>query len=254
MSGYRIAGSRAIRIDMLERLADMLRAEDSRGGFEAKADMLSITGMTLEQFADLMKGLGYNAEMGEREKVKATDAVVTTDAGQTVADVPVMDAAQDVVPTAAAGTEDTPAADDVPAEVAAIDDEGIAPIAEEAAETPEVSDHIPEVSETEVPVGKAADAEVAGPETETFYTFTWARPARSGGNARQGGGRPAGKGQGQGQGQGQGRPRGKQGGGPRKGGKPQGAQNFSARPPKKEKAIDPDNPFAAALMGLKDNK
>ena len=255
MAGYRIAGGRAIRIDMLERLADMLRAEDSRGGFEAKADMLSITGMTLEQFADLMKGLGYNAEMGEREKVKATDAVVTTDAGQTVADVPVMDAAQDVLPTAAAGTEDTPAADDVPAEVAAIDDEGVAPIAEEAAETPEVSDHIPEVSETEVPVGKAADAEVAGPETETFYTFTWARPARSGGNnARQGGGRPAGKGQGQGQGQGQGRSRGKQGGGPRKGGKPQGAQNFSARPPKKEKAIDPDNPFAAALMGLKDNK
>lgn len=214
--------------------------------------MLSITGMTLEQFADLMKGLGYNAEMGEREKVKATDAVVTTDAGQTVDDVPVMDAAQDVLPTAAAGTEDAPAADDVPAEVAAIDDEGIALIAEEAAEAPEVSDHIPDASETEVPVGKAADAEVAGPETETFYTFTWVRPARSGGgNARQGGGRPAGKGQGQGKG----KPRGKQGGGPRAGGgKPQGGQNFSARPPKKEKAIDPDNPFAAALMGLKDNK
>ena len=46
MSGYRNAGKRAIRIDMLERLADMLRAEDSRGGFEAKPDMLSITGMT----------------------------------------------------------------------------------------------------------------------------------------------------------------------------------------------------------------
>ena len=59
-----------IRIDMLERLADMLRAEDSRGGFEAKPDMLSITGMTLEQFADLMQGLGYNAERGERKKVK----------------------------------------------------------------------------------------------------------------------------------------------------------------------------------------
>ena len=46
---------------------------------------------------------------------------------------------------------------------------------------------------------------------------------------------------------------------PRGKGKPQGKggqkpQNFSARPPKKEKAIDPDNPFAAALMGLKDGK
>ncbi len=71
MSGYRAAGERAIRIDMLERLADMLRDKDSRGGFEANADMLSITGMTLEQFADLMAGLGYKAEKGEREKVKA---------------------------------------------------------------------------------------------------------------------------------------------------------------------------------------
>ena len=62
MCGYRAAGDRAIRIDMLERLADMLRSEDSRGGFEAKADMLSITGMTLDQFADLMTGLGYKAE------------------------------------------------------------------------------------------------------------------------------------------------------------------------------------------------
>jgi ATP-dependent RNA helicase SUPV3L1/SUV3 len=56
---------------MLERLADMLRGQDTRGGFEATADMLSITGLTLEQFADLMGGLGYKAERGERPKVKA---------------------------------------------------------------------------------------------------------------------------------------------------------------------------------------
>ena len=68
MSGYRGAGERAIRIDMLERLADMLRAEDSRGGFEAKPGMLSITGTTLEQFAALMEGLGYRAARGERPK------------------------------------------------------------------------------------------------------------------------------------------------------------------------------------------
>ncbi|MEL6648531.1 MAG: helicase-related protein, partial [Pseudomonadota bacterium] len=70
MAGYRAAGERAIRIDMLERLADLLRVEDSRGGFEAKPDMLSITGMTLEQFADLMQGLGYKAERAEREKIR----------------------------------------------------------------------------------------------------------------------------------------------------------------------------------------
>jgi ATP-dependent RNA helicase SUPV3L1/SUV3 len=29
------------------------------------------------------------------------------------------------------------------------------------------------------------------------------------------------------------------------------AESFQARPPRKEKLIDPDNPFAAALMGFK---
>jgi ATP-dependent RNA helicase SUPV3L1/SUV3 len=67
-------GARAIRIDMLERLADILRTKDSRVGFEATPDMLSITGMTLEQFAGLMEGLGYKGEKAERPKTKAAPA------------------------------------------------------------------------------------------------------------------------------------------------------------------------------------
>jgi ATP-dependent RNA helicase SUPV3L1/SUV3 len=73
MSGYRNAGDRAIRIDMLERLADMLRLQDSKSGFECNSDMLSITGMTLEQFAGLMVGLGYKAEKGSRLKAVLED-------------------------------------------------------------------------------------------------------------------------------------------------------------------------------------
>jgi len=175
MSGYRAAGARAIRIDMLERLADMLRDQDTRGGFEATADMLSITGMTLEQFADLMGGLGYKAEKGEREKVKAAPAAPADDADAPIAN-PIPEG-------------ETASADDAPAD--------------------------------------------EGPEMEVFYTFAWA-PKRQ---PRPQNDRPQRKGP----------PKGK------KGGKPQRdrAQNFSARPPKKEKAIDPDNPFAAALAGLK---
>ncbi len=74
LSGYRPAGARAIRIDMLERLADQLRQKDTKAGFEATADMLSITGMTLEQFADLMAGLGYKADKGERVKARPEPA------------------------------------------------------------------------------------------------------------------------------------------------------------------------------------
>ncbi len=67
-AGYRLAGERAIRIDMLERLADMIRGLDAQGGFEATPDMLSITGLSLDQFAALMQGLGYAATPGERPK------------------------------------------------------------------------------------------------------------------------------------------------------------------------------------------
>ncbi|MGZ2258440.1 helicase-related protein [Roseobacter sp. A03A-229] len=216
MSGYRMAGERAIRIDMLERLADMLRGENSRAGFEATADMLSITGMTLEQFADLMQGLGYKAEKGEREKVKPVDAVVA-DAPVPAEDAPVMDQAEAAAATAGA----------IP----------------EAAET---DGGVPETPADETPIGTAPDAEEAGPEVEVFYTFTWGRPPRAAGGAgrKQGGERPKAKGKPGGKGK---------RGGPR-GDKDKGAQKFSARPPKSEKKIDPDNPFAAALMGLKDTK
>ena len=189
MAGYRAAGERAIRIDMLERLADMLRDKDSRGGFEANPDMLSITGMTLEQFADLMSGLGYKAEKGEREKVKAVAA------------------ADPAIETAATTPEEVPA--DTPTEVVTPTDEA--------------------------PTDATLETPDTGPEMEVFYTFTWggraARPARPQGDAR-----PRGKG----------KPKGK--------GKPQGGgnkpQSFQAKP-KREKQIDPDNPFAAALAGFK---
>ncbi|MEO0938515.1 MAG: helicase-related protein [Pseudomonadota bacterium] len=211
MSGYRIAGDRAIRIDMLERLADMLRAEDTRGGFEAKADMLSITGMTLEQFAGLMEGLGYKAERGERAKVKAVEA-----APEAEAEAPKAEAEADA-PAEAKGT-DAPAEATAPAE----------PVAEA------------EAAPVDAPDGATTDPE-APAEMEVFYTFTWGRQPRP----RQGGGpRNSGAPQGKGRGKPQ---KGKGSKGP-KGGK---AQNFSARPPRKEKAIDPDNPFAA-LAALKD--
>ncbi|WP_300518747.1 helicase-related protein [Aliiroseovarius sp.] len=231
--GYRVAGERAIRIDMLERLADQLRAEDSRGGFEAKPDMLSITGMTLEQFADLMQGLGYKAEKGEREKVKGPS------------ETPAKDAATEEVKPA------EPAAE--PAAEATI--EATVEDAPDAAEAPQAVETEAKPAEDD-PEAKSSDQPDA-PVLEVFYTFTWGgfgrrqggqgRRGQQGQGARGGDRKPGDK------------PRGK--GGP-KGGKPKGRRDdrgggnkpktFQSRPPKKEKAIDPDNPFAAALMGLKD--
>jgi len=198
-SGYRAAGERALRVDMAERLADMLRTQDTRGGFEAMADMLSITGMTLEQFANLMQGLGYRAEKAERVKVKV---------------MPVVDKAEAVGPEADAGD--------------ATADE--APVAEAVSEvTPEIT--LVDEADPEQPV-----------EMEVFYTFTWGarRPERIADAPRKNA-KPRGKPQNDKGAKGKG------GKGPRRDTK---AETFQARPPKHEKPIDPDNPFAAALMGF----
>lgn len=230
MAGYRAAGDRAIRIDMLERLADMLRDKDSRGGFEATPDMLSITGMTLDQFADLMGGLGYKADKGERAKVRAVPA--------------------------AAGPKDPPqeVPGDVPGEVPPAPPIDVPPLEEPDGIPADLPSDIPPSPPTEVPEMAAEAVEAAdapdepatadAPESEVFYTFTW------GGRAAKQGGRPAGdraRPQGKGRSQGKGKPRGK-------GGKPEGGgnkpQTFQAKP-KREKPIDPDNPFAAALAGFK---
>lgn len=206
LSGYRPAGSRAIRIDMLERLADLLRTQDTRGGFEATPDMLSITGMTLEQFADLMQGLGYRAEKGERAKTRPV-----------VEPKPPVEGAENPIP------------------------EETSPIAETEA--------------------AAAEPETAEPETEVFYTFAWAprprpqRPERAPRREGEGGGKPRREG---GKPEFRGDRDGAKGGKPKGKGKPHGkprdedkSRAFEARPPKKDKPIDPDNPFAAALMGFK---
>jgi ATP-dependent RNA helicase SUPV3L1/SUV3 len=116
LSGYHKAGQRAIRIDMLERLADQLRAQDSRGGFEANPDMLSITGLTLEQFADLMQGLGYKAERAERPKAKPVseaEATPDSEAARTPEVAPVTEQGEGTSEAEATPEADTPAEPEV---------------------------------------------------------------------------------------------------------------------------------------------
>ncbi|MGR3617902.1 MAG: helicase-related protein [Roseovarius sp.] len=219
-AGYRLAGARAIRIDMLERLADMLRQQDTRGGFEATADMLSITGMTLEQFADLMEGLGYKAEKGERVKVKAP--VEEAKAAPEASDTP--------DPPTEVPDEQPDEGPSEPPQETPVEDPDTGP-AEPPTEVPpaEPPTEIPEAQATEEPA-----------EMEVFYTFAWAPRRRPNPQGQRRDAKPGGK------------PRGK--GKPR--GAPKGARgdkpkSFSAQPKRHEKKIDPDNPFAQALAGLK---
>jgi ATP-dependent RNA helicase SUPV3L1/SUV3 len=81
--GYRVCGERAIRVDILERLADLIRPalawrEGSTGnkpagafngfGFTVTGAMTSLTGASGEDFASILRSLGYRMEQRPRPK------------------------------------------------------------------------------------------------------------------------------------------------------------------------------------------
>ncbi len=88
VAGFFRAGGRAIRIDMLDRLSNMLREQDGRAGFEATVDMLSISGLSPSGFAELLAGLGYVVKRGEKEKKPRPSGTADGAAGATSADGP----------------------------------------------------------------------------------------------------------------------------------------------------------------------
>lgn len=153
-AGYRVAGERALRIDMLERLADLVRASDTKAGFEATPDMLSLTGLSHQQFAELMKGLGYAVEEQERVKEKNPEA----------------------------GKKDESA------------DGDSSKVSESAPEAPDeaapkaASEAAPETASEPVPSAEAVpeqDEGVDAPEIETHYIFRWkGRPRGADNQAR----------------------------------------------------------------------
>ena len=289
MVGYRLCGARALRIDMLERLADLLRPMDARAGFEATPDMLSITGCTLEQLADILGNLGFKGERGERPKPQRPAPAPNPEGegqkAESTAEAPASEAEDTAASDASAPDDqapDTPAPDapapDAPAEAETTPDSApeTAPIEEPNADAaPDSSeDQAPgaEDAVTDPAPGTAEGAEetpAAEPEIEVFYTFTLARRPRPQGARAQGGRGQAERGANQrGSQGGRGKPGGdksdgaKSGGGKSdggerrrgkgpKGGKPKGDQApRHGKPKEREVKIDPDSPFAV-LQQLK---
>jgi ATP-dependent RNA helicase SUPV3L1/SUV3 len=141
--GYRQCGERAVRVDILERLADLIRpalawrettpgakppgAFDGRG-FVVTQAMTSLTGSAGEDFASVLRALGYR--MDRRPPLPPKPAAVETPAAEST---PVESATAEGMPVEAASIEaasseapssealDAPveAASDAPAEVVA---------------------------------------------------------------------------------------------------------------------------------------
>ena len=257
LAGYHPAGHRAIRIDMLERLADILRQKDSRAGFEATPDMLSITGMTLEQFTDLMGGLGYKGEKAERIKIKTAPVPVPVVVDPNAPILPIPEEVSVLAPPPEPEPVLDPEVQAAPPEMEVFYTFTWAPkprfVRPERPARPER----PERKE-----GEAATARPQGdrpargprPEGDKRDRSKDRRPAKADGAKPEGvtvdgtkpeGAKPEGERR---------RDHGPKGGKPfeknRERERPKQSYTFEARPPRAEKPIDPDNPFAA-LMALK---
>ena len=255
--GYRECGERVVRIDMLERLADMIRPlvywkpetpEAARplgsvpgGGFTVTADMMSLVGCSGDEFAAILRALGFQMERRPAPPPEPEAA-------------PKPDAAQGTLETAAAGTAAGAA------EAAPDAGETVADAAQEASGEDAAAPQAPAPAEPEEPATPVADAADAAPaetaasgepaaDAEAEDTIEVWRPRKSG---RQ---RPAQRGPRRDD-----RQRGKQAR-PHKGkdkGKPKGKdrgqgkdkppQHRTARPPRTKPE---DSPFAA-LSALKD--
>jgi ATP-dependent RNA helicase SUPV3L1/SUV3 len=221
--GYRVCGERAVRVDILERLADLIRpalawregapgpkpaAAVIGGGFQVVNAMTSLTGASGEDFASILRSLGYRmqkrpkpaepvpaAETNETAAAAAANATAEPSEPATTESTlaPSMDAAP--VPTESADVVGAPTADieivaepsetvDAVTEPTEIVSEPVAAVAEIASEDSAASLPIDVTQPAEVSNGASPEAPAPEPE----YIEVW-RPGRPEGRRHPRGGR-----------------------------------------------------------------
>ena len=99
-AGFQIAGTRAVRIDMLERLSDLIRSRvtwrpaeggdaapsgaTGDGGFRAASELMSVVGCSGEDFASILQALGFRRE---RLKLQPAEAATAAEPSGTTAEM-----------------------------------------------------------------------------------------------------------------------------------------------------------------------
>jgi ATP-dependent RNA helicase SUPV3L1/SUV3 len=219
--GYRVCGERAIRVDILERLADLIRpaltwregatgakpagAFDGRG-FTVTGAMTSLTGASGEDFGSILRSLGYRME--KRPKPAEPAAAAPAAAAEAVADSAPTDVAQadavtgesQVLPAeldadaSAVAAEAAPAPSTEPAEPPPAEPAQAEPAPEvesppvavtEAVAEPAIEASPPPSVEVEAPTGEAAPA-AARTEPEMIEVWRPGRPSGSNQRRREG--------------------------------------------------------------------
>jgi ATP-dependent RNA helicase SUPV3L1/SUV3 len=198
VAGFKVAGKRAVRVDILERLADIIRpliALDARthqgelppgaaegNGFRVTVEMTSLLGTAGEDFASILTSLGYRVRRTPKPPAPAAEAPAEPTAADVTAPVETeaqIDTKADAVATEAAmeAVEGT-----APAETAPVGESaprvGGAPAEAEAAAASEAA----EVATATADLG--APAPEADKPSEPEFDEVWFPGGRRSDNAR----------------------------------------------------------------------
>jgi ATP-dependent RNA helicase SUPV3L1/SUV3 len=222
--GYRVCAERAVRVDILERLADLIRPAlawrpNSAGvkpqgafegiGFTVTQAMTSLTGSSGEDFASILRALGYRMEKRPKPpepppaapesaaestpdaadaapaeaSTEEAPALATDDAATGIAEDAVSAPAEHVAsPPAEAAASESEAAE--PVEMAAADDDAHEPLPAPEPQVGDVSDVAHDLAEA---VSESATTAAPESEAETTPTLktadTAAAPAEAGSEA-----------------------------------------------------------------------
>ncbi|WP_183483439.1 helicase-related protein [Martelella radicis] len=279
LAGFRYLGKRAVRIDILERLADIIRpltqwkpeagGAQPEGAFDGQRfvttpAMMSILGATPDDMEEILKGLGYRADVATPEEVAKIEAAqIERDAEKAS-----RQHAGIAVETVAKRAEKPPVASPPEAETSekpsAEEDVAVEKAEEAAAEEAAAQPAAP--AEASLPEGEAAAPREEKEEEEPKPVLLW-RPGGRGHNDRNRqqhhgrGQRNEGRGRGQQNRKGgdgehherSGKPGGKGGKGGGKGPRRErndGDNKQREQRRERDKPIDPDSPFAK-LAALK---
>ena len=186
-AGFRVCGERAVRVDILERLADLIRpaiayrpgttvGEPPAGtadgdGFVATVNMTSLVGCSGEDFASILKSLGYVAQSrpGPAITVPLIAAAPTVPAAARAAEAAPEATASDETASQEAVSEAPVEAETAAAQPETAEQDGETPpaAAEGAAEDAPASEAPAEESVPETPAEAAAEEPAAPSEAAT---------------------------------------------------------------------------------------
>lgn len=181
VAGFKVAGKRAVRVDILERLADIIRpliALDPKrvegtppagaaegNGFRVTVEMTSLLGTAGDDFASILTSLGY--------RVRRTPKVAPAEAASAEAPTPSGDdqAAAQAVEGRPASDEEANAIDGATADLGAPGPQGHAPIEEQGQEQSQEPPVEPSATPEAAAAPATGDDAAAKPEPEPEPEF-----------------------------------------------------------------------------------